>query len=124
MGRSELMLLLKRWVTNVNCKKKGLILIGQSDSGKTFLADCLLSAFSPSDIGYFQCPMGNTVSTFMYSNLLNKEVYRCDEFYLENAGVLQSFKQLTEGSSTLQTDVKYKDKTPVDAKPRSCYYEW
>ena len=27
-------------VTNVNGEKKGLILIGQSDSGKTFLADC------------------------------------------------------------------------------------
>ena len=61
--------------------------------------------------------MGNAVSTFMYSNLLNKEIYRCDEFYLENAGVLQSFKQLTEGSSTLQTDVKYKDRTAVDPKP-------
>ena len=117
IGRLELMLALKHWMTNVNGKRKGLILIGKSDSGKTFLADCLLSGFSTSDIGYFQCPMGNTVSTFMYSNLLNKEIYRCDEFYLENAGVLQSFKQLTEGSSTLQTDVKYKDRTAVDPKP-------
>ena len=40
-----------------------------NENGKTFFADCLLSAFDKSDIGYFQCPMGNTVSTFMYSNI-------------------------------------------------------
>ena len=111
------MLALRRWVKNENGKRKGIILIGRSDSGKTFFADCLLSGFRGCDIGYFQCPMGNTVSTFMYSDLINKEVYRCDEFYLENIGVVQSFKQLTEGSTTLQTDIKYKDKTRVDLEP-------
>ena len=117
ISREHLMVCLRRWIMNSNGKKKGLILIGRSDSGKTFLADCLLSVFDKSDIGYFQCPMGQNVSTFMYANLLNKEAYRCDEFILEHAGVLQSFKQLTEGSSTLQTDVKYKDSTHVDPKP-------
>ena len=117
MTREHLMVSLRRWLENSNGKKKGLILIGKSDSGKTFLADCLLSVFDKSDVGYFQCPMGQNVSTFMYANLLNKEAYRCDEFILEHAGVLQSFKQLTEGSSTLQTDVKYKDSTHVDPKP-------
>ena len=117
LTREHLMVSLRRWLENSNGKKKGLILIGKSDSGKTFLADCLLSVFDKSDVGYFQCPMGQNVSTFMYANLLNKEAYRCDEFILEHAGVLQSFKQLTEGSSTLQTDVKYKDSTHVDPKP-------
>ena len=117
LSRETLMVSLRHWLMNSNGKKKGLILIGKSDSGKTFLADCLLSVYDKSDVGYFQCPMGNNVSTFMYANLLNKEVYRCDEFILEHAGVLQSFKQLTEGSSTLQTDVKYKDSTHVDPKP-------
>ena len=117
ISREVLMVSLRKWLMNTNGKKKGLVLIGKSDSGKTFLADCLLSAYDKSDIGYFQCPMGQNVSTFMYANLLNKEVYRCDEFILEHAGVLQSFKQLTEGSSTLQTDVKYKDSTHVDPKP-------
>ena len=117
LSRETLMVSLRHWLMNTNGKKKGLVLIGKSDSGKTFLADCLLSVYDKSDVGYFQCPMGNNVSTFMYANLLNKEVYRCDEFILEHAGVLQSFKQLTEGSSTLQTDVKYKDSTHVDPKP-------
>ena len=117
ISRELLIVSLQKWLSNVNGKKKGLILIGRSDSGKTFLADCLLSVFEKSDVGYFQCPMGNTVSSFMYADLLNKEAYRCDEFILEQAGVLQSFKQLTEGSSTLQTDVKYKDSTHVDPKP-------
>ena len=117
ISRRDLMVCLRRWLMNTNGKKKGLILIGKSDSGKTFFADCLLSIFDKSDVGYFQCPMGQNVSSFMYANLLNKEAYRCDEFILEHAGVLQSFKQLTEGSSTLQTDVKYKDSTHVDPKP-------
>ena len=43
MSRDGLMLALRRWVRNENGKRKGLILIGRSDSGKTFLADCLLS---------------------------------------------------------------------------------
>ena len=117
LSREQLMVSLRRWLENSNGKKKGLILIGKSDSGKTFLADCLLSVFDKSDVGYFQCPMGQNVSTFMYANLLNKEAYRCDEFILEHAGVLQSFKQLTEGSNTLQTDVKYKDSTHIDPRP-------
>ena len=44
-------------------------------------------------------------------------MYRCDEFFLEQLGVLQSFKQLTEGSKTLQTEVKYKDAINVDPRP-------
>ena len=91
LTREGLMVSLRKWLSNVNGKCKGLILIGRSDSGKTFLGDCLLSVFEKSDVGYFQCPVGNTVSSFMYTNLLNKEAYRCDKFILENAGVLQSF---------------------------------
>ena len=117
LSRNSLLYNLGRWVLNLEQKKKGLILIGASDSGKTFFADCLLAAFHPSEIGYFQCPMSNNVSNFMYANLINKLVYRCDEFFLEQLGVLQSFKQLTEGSKTLQTEIKYKDAINVDPRP-------
>ena len=117
LSRNSLLYNLGRWVMNMEQKKKGLILIGASDSGKTFFADCLLSGFHASEVGYFQCPMSNNVSNFMYANLINKLVYRCDEFFLEQLGVLQSFKQLTEGSRTLQTEIKYKDAINVDPRP-------
>ena len=44
-------------------------------------------------------------------------IYRCDELVLEQLGFVQAFKQLTEGSKTLQTDVKFKDALPVDGRP-------
>ena len=109
--------MLKKWITNSNGKKKGLILIGEPDSGKSFLADMLLSCFKPYEIGYFNCPMSTHISTFLFQGLINKSVYRCDELVLEQLGFVQAFKQLTEGSKTLQTDVKFKDALPVDGKP-------
>ena len=117
LTRQSLKCALGRWLLNKEQKRKGLILIGASDSGKTFFGDCLLSCFRPCEIGYFQCPMSTNVSVFMYANLINKLVYRCDEFFLEQLGVLQSFKQLTEGSTTLQTEIKYKDAINVDPRP-------
>ena len=109
--------MLKRWMLNLNHKKHGLILIGETDSGKSFLADLLLSIFNCYEIGYFQCPMSSHVSPFLFQGLINKSVFRCDELVLEQLGFLQSFKQLTEGSTTLQTDVKYKDSLPIDGRP-------
>ena len=41
----------------------------------------------------------------------------CDELVLEQLGFVQAFKQLSEGSKTLQTDVKFKDALTVDGKP-------
>ena len=116
-SHQSLKVALGRWLLNLEQKRKGLILIGASDSGKTFFGDCLLSCFRACEIGYFQCPMSTNVSVFMYANLINKLVYRCDEFFLEQLGVLQSFKQLTEGSTTLQTEIKYKDAINVDPRP-------
>ena len=102
---------------NLNQKRHGLILIGAPDSGKSFLADLLLSFYKSHEIGYFQCPMSNHISPFLFQGLINKLVFRCDELVLEQLGFVQSFKQLTEGSKTLQTDVKFKDSLPVDSRP-------
>ena len=61
--------------------------------------------------------MSNHISPFFFQGPINKLVYRCDELVLEQLGMVQAFKQLAEGSKTLQTDVKFKDVPPVDGRP-------
>ena len=74
LSRNSLLYNLGRWVLNLEQKKKGLILIGASDSGKTFFADCLLAAFHASEVGYFQCPMSNNVSN-LCTQILSISLY-------------------------------------------------
>ena len=69
------------------------------------------------EIGYINCPTGAQPSSFMLQQLTNYILYRCDEMIFENLGVLQTMKQLLEGSSTLHTDVKYEE--PIKVDPRS-----
>nr|XP_047142279.1 uncharacterized protein LOC105846941 isoform X2 [Hydra vulgaris] len=109
--------LLCNFIFNLNHKKRGLILCGPSDSGKTFLANLLYSSFKRHEIGYFNCPTGPNPSAFLLQALSNCLAYRCDEMVFEHLGVIQLMKQLLEGSSTLTTDVKYKDAMPIDPHP-------
>ncbi|XP_047142743.1 uncharacterized protein LOC124817011 [Hydra vulgaris] len=109
--------LLCNFIFNLNHKKRGLILCGPSDSGKTFLANLLYSNFKPHEIGYFNCPTGPNPSAFLLQALSNCLAYRCDEMVFEHLGVIQLMKQLLEGSNTLTTDVKYKDAMPIDPHP-------
>ena len=105
------------WLFNRNHKKRGLILCGPSDTGKSFFGNLLYGMYQPHEIGYFNCPTGPQPSSFMLQQLTNCLAYRCDEMIFENLGVLQTMKQLLEGSSTLHTDVKYKE--PIKVDPRS-----
>ena len=73
--------------------------------------------YRPHEIGYFNCPTGPQPSSFMLQQLTNCFAYRCDEMIFENLGVLQTMKQLLEGSSTLHSDVKHKE--PIKVDPRS-----
>ena len=57
------------------------------------------------EVGYFNCPTGPQPSSFMLQQLTNCLAYRCDEMIFEKLGVLQTMKQLLEGSSTLHNDV-------------------
>ena len=102
------------FIFNKNNKKKGLILCGPSDSGKSFVANLLYSLFLPHEIGYLNCPTGPNPSPFLLQTLTNCIAYRCDEMVSEHLGVIQMIKQLLEGSHTLTTDVKYKDSMPID----------
>ena len=105
------------WLFNRNHKKRGLILCGPSDTGKSFFGNLLYGMYQAHEIGYFNCPTGPQPSSFMLQQLTNCLAYRRDEMIFENLGVLQTMKQLLEGSSTLHTDVKYKE--PIKVDPRS-----
>ena len=105
------------WLFNRNHKKRGLILCGPSDTGKSFFGNLLYGMYQAHEIGYFNCPTGPQPSSFMLQQLTNCLAYRCDEMIFENLGVLPTMKQLLEGSSTLHTDVKYKE--PIKVDPRS-----
>ena len=117
IGIESLQNQLGMWLFNRNHKKRGLILCGPSDTGKSFLGKLLYGIYQPHEIGYFNCPTGPQPSSFMLQQLTNCLAYRCDEMIFENLGVLQTIKQLLEGSSTLHTDVKYNEPNKVD--PRS-----
>ena len=108
---------LKAWLLNTNDKKKGLILCGETDSGKSFLANLLLSGFGQFEIGYFQCSMGPNPSSFMFQGLVNTLIYRCDEMVFEYMGLVQVMKQLLEGSRSLTVDQKFKDSISLPARP-------
>lgn len=97
-------------------KKRGLILIGLSDSGKSTFANILTAFYKRSEIGYFSAP-GQYCSPFWLSKLVGKPMYRGDKIILENIEPMQKFKQLTEGCSKLETDVKYKSAQRIQVNP-------
>ena len=75
------------WLFNRNHKKRGLILCGSSDTGKSFFGNLLYGMYQLHDIGYFNCPTGPQPSSFMLQQLTNCLVYRYDEMIFENLGV-------------------------------------
>lgn len=107
-------------IFNVLCgrdsKKRGLILIGLSDSGKSTFANLLTAFYERSEIGYFSAP-GQYISPFWLAKLVGESLYRGDEIVLENVEPMQKFKQLTEGCSNLETDVKYKPAQRIAVNP-------
>lgn len=59
-------------------------------------------------IGTFNTPTWQSVSQFWFADLIDKELYRCEELLIELSGVVQQIKQLLEGSWSLKTEIKYK----------------
>lgn len=114
---SQLINDLAHWILNLNHKKKGLIIFGPSNTGKSLLLNLLASVFAPHEVGFFQCPMGANPSNFMFQNCANTRVYVCNEMIFENINLVQVFKELFEGSKTMETDVKHKAPQRLDPNP-------
>jgi len=97
-------------------KKRGIVLLGESDSGKSTLANIFTSYYERSEIGFFTTP-GRLTSQFWLQKLPDKNFYRGDEIVLEMIELMQKFKQLTENYSNLETDVKYHAPKRIAPKP-------
>ena len=104
------------WLFNNNHKKRGLLLCGPRDTGKSFLGIILYGNYKPYEIEYFNCPTGPKPSRFILQQLTNCLAYRCDKILFENIEVIETMKQIQEGSQTLHTDLKYKEPMEVDAR--------
>ena len=72
------------WLFNRNHKKRGLILCGPSDKGKSFLGNILYGNYKQHETGYFNCPTGPQPSSLMLQQLTNCLAYTCDEMMFEN----------------------------------------
>ena len=100
-----------------NGKKKGVIILGTTNSGKSFFADLLTSMFDDFEVGVWKTPEGQNVSNFLFADLLGKSVGRCEELVVETTGMVQSLKSLLEGNRSFKTEIKYKDSRRVGNIP-------
>lgn len=94
-----------------------LVFIGASDSGKSVICDALSSFWETPDIGHFRPPLTTTGSSFWLQDLLGKQLYRCDELYLERPEIMQTIKQLFEGHANLKTEIKYEGHQNIPRRP-------
>ena len=118
IDRISLIKSLGHWLYSANPKKRGLILHGISNAGKTLLLYLLQSQLKPWEMGTFQCPTSrNVCSTFIFQNLANTYLYCCNEFKFVNEFLVQSLKELFEGAFTMKTDVKHKDAITLKPAP-------
>ena len=113
----KLVKLLSEWYLCRNHKKYGILMYGNTNSGKTLLSGLICSEYRDWEIGGFSCPPGTNVSQFHLDNLLNTFLYRCDEMVFENISIVQRMKNLLEGSRLMDTDVKYKSKQQILPNP-------
>ena len=118
IDRIDLIKQLGHWLYSAQPKKRGLILHGISNAGKTLLLYLLQSQLKPWEMGTFQCPTSrNVCSTFIFQNLANTYLYCCNEFKFVNEFLVQSLKELFEGAFTMKTDVKHKDAITLKPAP-------
>ena len=98
-------------------KRNAIVFIGQSDSGKTFFSNLLLSVLPSYCIGNFNPPTTVVTNTFWLQDLHNKDFYRSDELVIDRPDTAQSIKVLLEGNDNLKVEVKYKDAINLTRRP-------
>ena len=87
---------LSKWYSQLNHKKLGLIINSTTNSGKSLLADLLISMYKVWEVGTFNRPPGKQVNQFFLDNLINTFVYRCDEMVVEHLPIVQLMKNLLQ----------------------------
>ena len=100
-----------------DAQKRGLILRGKTNSGKSTFADTFCYYYPHYSIGYFFAPEVIGSNNVLLMKLPRKHMYRGDEIIIENFTALQRFKKLAENCNNLETDVKYKEAVHVTSRP-------
>ena len=92
-----------------NCgKMNSIVLLGETNAGKTTLLEWLSSVWKREQIGMFRIPLSNQVKNFWLQDLCGKECYRSDECLIENEFLWQDIKALLEENQTLLVENKNK----------------
>lgn len=98
-------------------KRNAIIFIGDSNSGKSFLADILLCCYEQYELGKFALPPSRTPPQFWLETILGAELYRCEELAVQDQENLQHVKKLLEGNPALEATVKFKNPVPIVRRP-------
>ena len=97
-------------------KVSTIIFIGKANTGKTYLSNILRSYVPEYDLGIVQSVHGNP-SDFWLQDLVGKALYICEELCLSTKDIIQRFKGVMEGNSSLDTNVKYSGNKQLYRRP-------
>jgi len=93
---------------NLNDSKiSTLVLIGESNSGKTVLSKLLRSVYEHYECGIIQSCTGRNVSDFWLQDCTGKAVYVCEELFINTKEICQR----------LDTNVKYGSNKALPRRP-------
>jgi len=94
-----------------------IVLIGESNSGKTVLSKLLKSVYEHYECGIIQSAIGRNVSDFWLQDCTGKSIYVCEELFINTKEICQRFKAIMEGNETLDTNVKYGSNKALPRRP-------
>lgn len=98
-------------------KVSTIVLIGESNSGKSLLSRTLRKVWKTYECGIIQSCPGRQPGDFWLQDCPGKSVYVCEELYLNTKEICQRFKGIMEGNETLDTNVKFLGNKALPRRP-------
>ena len=98
-------------------KRLSLILMGPSNSGKSYFSNIITGYFPPYRVGQVNSPQGNRLTDFWLQEARGCDVKVMEELKLPNEQIAQLFKELFEGNQNLMANRKYRDSLPIQRTP-------
>ena len=89
-------------------KKKNLVFIGQSDSGKSKLSQVLCLPYREYEVRSITMPAGNNVPEFWLADITNASARKYEELCIANSILAQALKGLFEGNPNTKCNRKYR----------------
>ena len=98
-------------------KRLCLILMGPSNSGKSYFSNIVTGYFPPHRVGQVNSPQGNRLTDFWLQEARGCNIKIMEELKLPNEQIAQLFKELFEGNQNLMANRKYRDPLPIQRTP-------